>query len=588
MLGLTGAWVLLHVLMIHGFLPGAFLALVPFAVGVASVGCLRGTVGFSLVGGWALFAAAEYFLANFSPGGLALFSLWQGASLVPVSMALRWAHTRWRMPLAFALPIAWVGGEYLRNLGPLAIPTGMPSGPCYDQLWMIQVSDLAGVYGLNFALAMINGFIADAWLARRAGQGKWWTMRAFRVVVAVWVFIAGYGAYRLAETARTVRPGPVIAVVQPDVPYRAGIARGFDPKVYLQEMLARTESALQQQPAPVLAVWPEAMSTMPPINAELMRAGDDVPKWLAPSRDEGLATATALREWSAARGLPLLVGSVAWRQEASEWRLSNAAISFTPNDATNAPFQSKMRLFPGGEHIPFPGTFLHGWLTKLVQLGGVPVDNYTAAQQREIFSSTSDSSRFVVNLCYEVLFADSSGVFLSGADGQKPFQYLLNISNDGVFRRSRGQLVHWRALPFRAVEGRIGIARAANTGISGFVKPTGEMYGEVRNAKGQIWTGEGAPELPLIADVVKRRQAGKEFLSQPGEYSRLTNDIASIIAMRAAAGVSGASTQPVYLDSRRTLYSRTGDVFAGVMLALMLAGALGGVWMEFARPKTNG
>jgi apolipoprotein N-acyltransferase len=519
-----------------------------------------------------------------------VFALWQALSLVPVALALRGAHGRWGIPLTVALPVAWVGGEYLRNLGPLGIPTGMLSGPCYDQLWMIQISDLAGVYGLNFALAMVNGLIADAWLARRESPGKWRQRRGLRwavgAVIAVWLCIPIYGKYRLAEAVRSMRAGPVIAVVQPDVPYRAGIARGFDPKVYLEEMLVRTEAVLQQQPPPVLAVWPEAMSTMPPIHSELIRAGDDVPKWLIPTRDEGLATATALQEWSAKRGVPLLVGSVAWRREAPaspEWRLSNAAISFTPDGQTNGPFQAKMRLFPGGEHIPFPGTFLHGWLEWLVQFGGVPVDSFTAAERREVFSSRGDASRYVINLCFEVLFAESSGVFLSGPDGGKPFEYLLNISNDGLFRRSRGQLVHWRAMPFRAVEGRIGIARAANTGISGFIKPTGEMYGEVRNGKGQIWTGLGAPELPLIADVVKRRQAGKEFLSQPGEFSRLTNDVARIVAQRAAAGISGASTQPVYLDSRRTLYSRTGDVFAGVMLGALAFGAVGAGWLELAR-----
>jgi apolipoprotein N-acyltransferase len=56
-------------------------------------------------------------------------------------------------------------------------------------------------------------------------------------------------------------------------------------------------------------------------------------------------------------------------------------------------------------------------------------------------------------------------------------------------------VLHASVPPFRAVEARVGIARSCNTSISGFVKPTGEMYGEVVNARGQSWTGMGAPEL---------------------------------------------------------------------------------------------
>ena len=38
-------------------------------------------------------------------------------------------------------------------------------------------------------------------------------------------------------------------------------------------------------------------------------------------------------------------------------------------------------------------------------------------------------------------------------------------------------------------------------------------------------------------------------------------------------GIVGQSTQPVYFDSRATLYSRSADLFAKILLALWLAGA---------------
>ena len=94
-------------------------------------------------------------------------------------------------------------------------------------------------------------------------------------------------------------------------------------------------------------------------------------------------------------------------------------------------------------------------------------------------------------MCIELCYAESVGTFLQNARGGKAADFFVNISNDGIFQRNRAQVWHAAMSSFRAVEARAGIARSSNTGISGFVKPTGEMYGEVVNARGESWTGMG-------------------------------------------------------------------------------------------------
>ncbi len=141
------------------------------------------------------------------------------------------------------------------------------------------------------------------------------------------------------------------------------------------------------------------------------------------------------------------------------------------------------------------------------------------------------------------------------------------MSNDGIFQRNRAQVWHAAMSSFRAVEARAGIARSSNTGICGFVKPTGEMYGEVVNARGESWTGLGASELPRIAALVKfRREHATEIASDPVVAKKVQDEIAAIEALRREAGVTGQSTQPVYIDSRRTLYSRIGNVLAWALV----------------------
>jgi apolipoprotein N-acyltransferase len=117
-------------------------------------------------------------------------------------------------------------------------------------------------------------------------------------------------------------------------------------------------------------------------------------------------------------------------------------------------------------------------------------------------------------------------------------------------------------LAYRAVESRSSLVRSVNTGISCFVRPTGEIYGAVKNARGESWTGKGFPERSVIAEVMRRKARG----AAGGD---VTNLVAEIRRLRADAGIEGYSVQQVDLDSRRTPYSRIGDLFAQICAGIL-------------------
>ena len=54
---------------------------------------------------------------------------------------------------------------------------------------------------------------------------------------------------------------------------------------------------------------------------------------------------------------------------------------------------------------------------------------------------------------------------------------MVNITNDAWFCDTSELDQHLAILVFRAIENRVCITRAANTGISSFVAPSGEIYG---------------------------------------------------------------------------------------------------------------
>jgi apolipoprotein N-acyltransferase len=66
----------------------------------------------------------------------------------------------------------------------------------------------------------------------------------------------------------------------------------------------------------------------------------------------------------------------------------------------------------------------------------------------------------------------------------------VNITNDAWFGRSSAASQHLGMTRFRAIENRIWIARAANTGISAFIAPSGRVTASTPLFETLFLTGE--------------------------------------------------------------------------------------------------
>jgi apolipoprotein N-acyltransferase len=84
-----------------------------------------------------------------------------------------------------------------------------------------------------------------------------------------------------------------------------------------------------------------------------------------------------------------------------------------------------------------------------------------------------DGARFSVMICYEVIFPGEVREFVrAGA------QFLVNITNDAWFGRSGAPSQHLAMAAMRAVENGTYLVRAANTGVTAVIAPTGAILGE--------------------------------------------------------------------------------------------------------------
>ena len=451
----------------HLLIP-SFVALVPLAVWVAdqadegngSSGNASRSVSSRVFRGGVWFGVVYFgLLLYWIPLALAAFTWWSIPAYLTVVMVLAlgaggftWALRRLThhegIPLWLALPLTWTALEWMRAHAPggLAFPwlglgtslTGYPE--------LVGAAELVGARGITLWLALLNGLLAEAVRAARARDGarRWahWVM-VFALVLAV---PAAWGYWR-ASTLSVQAVGEV-AVVQPNVAaqFRLDGARSNDSTVSsLARLLPEGDGF-----SPDLVVWPE-VTFFGPIESD------------ASLREGVLAVA---EKWNA----PIVFGGIGETVSGGGDLIPLNSAFMTGRDGGLTDFRyDKHRLVPLVEGVPFRAG---KWLE-----GGTQVDSYGRGVDWPL-GRVGDGTRFGVLICYESTYPGHARRFREeGAD------FLVNLTNDGWFGRERWYTrtaalwQHPAHLVMRAIEHRIGVARAANTGFSLFVDPLGRIYG---------------------------------------------------------------------------------------------------------------
>src|SRR6185369_8548558 len=221
---------------------------------------------------------------------------------------------------------------------------------------------------------------------------------------------------------------------------------------------ALTRRAARERPD--LIVWPETASPT------LLRRDPDL--------------LAALRAMSGALGVPLVVGSVDVDDVVPD-RIYNTAFLVTGQGITHR--YDKIHLVPFGEYVPLG---LIGVVRKWAEF----VSQMEAGSRAVVFPGPP--TPFGIVICYEGIFPELFRDFVRGGA-----RVMLNMTNDAWFGRTSGPWQHLSMYPFRAVEHRIAIVRAANTGISAFIAPSGQIIRHLSLYQRGVMT----ERLPLRSDT---------------------------------------------------------------------------------------
>jgi apolipoprotein N-acyltransferase len=378
-------------------------------------------------------------------------------------------------------PILWTALEYLRSFLLTGFPWANLGYSQYLNLPFIQMADMTGPYGPSFVILLVNTTLF--WILLQ------WINKTFpvrEVVVTLFVLLSamiyGYLKMGMIDQQMLRQPSLKVALIQGNIDQSVKWEESFQKetlKIYEKLSLKAAEQR------PDLIIWPETATPF-----FFQQAREYQPMVLdIPNKTNAF----------------LLFGSPSFKGERGKVNYYNSAYLASPAKEITGRYD-KIHLVPYGEYVP---------LGEILSLGslGEGIGNFKSG--KVIYNFSIPQGKFGVLICFEIIFPDLCRRFVkSGAD------FLVTITNDAWFGRTSAPYQHFTMTVFRAVENRVFIARAANTGITGFIDPRGRII-----QKGEIFVEE-------------------------------------------------AMNGTIRLSKKKTIYTRYGDVFAWVCsgLSLLLLG----------------
>lgn len=256
---------------------------------------------------------------------------------------------------------------------------------------------------------------------------------------------------------------PNILVVQPNVdPYMKFSAGTQD--VQLSNLLRLTASAIDSNTA--LAVWPETAINLPNgIEEDSIRNN----YLLSPLWDflkthprlqiySGIEAYRIYEDGSQSKFSRKIPGTSLW------YDAFNTAALLDSSGIRSRYHKSK--LVPGVELLP---PFLNFLGPLLDQFGGT-TGGYAKQDERTVLTDSIHGYKIAPAICYESIYGDFlTGFMRNGAN------VIGIITNDGWWGNTSGHRQHLLYARLRAIENRRWVVRSANTGISAFIDPFGNI-----------------------------------------------------------------------------------------------------------------
>lgn len=354
---------------------------------------------------------------------------------------------RLRISPVVTLPISWAALELVRTYFPIGFPWNLLGYAAYKNTELIQFAEVTGVYGISALIMFFNAVVFQVAFRRASYREQTASLTA---LTALMLLLFGFGAWRISNVRNIPTDGSFkVAMVQGNIPQSLKWDPNFLPqsfKVYEDETAKAAERGAD------LVVWPEAAA------AFLFQPDDRYPMEYATDKEYR----DTLLQLARNIGKPILFGAPALATDSMGGGFYNRAYLVSGTGEIEGSYD-KMILVPFGEYVP--GREVFGYFVNRVIQG---FGDMIPGTHQTIFDV--DGAKLGVLICYESIFPDlTRREVKAGAD------VLVNITNDAWYGESSAPYQALAMAAMRSAETKVPMIRAANTGISAIISPTGAI-----------------------------------------------------------------------------------------------------------------
>ncbi len=365
----------------------------------------------------------------------------------------------------FSFALFWVSYEYLHMHWSLSWSWLVFGNVFASEHQWVQWYEYTGVFGGSFWVIFANvlGFIVlTAWFEKERSIREFYMPLVFLIALIFVPLLLSKNMYRAYQEQG---PQAKVLVVQPNVdPYEEQYE--IPPEILVAHFFRLADSLWDDSVALVVGpesalprkMWEHRFETYPVI--------DSIRKFTRSHPRTAVLLGASTRHL-APEGAPPEVGARSFIDKPDTYYYAhNTALMF--QYGRKVQIYHKSILVPGVEQMPFPK--LTRPLNRFaIDLGGT-TGSLGISKTQKVFVDNYDKIKVAPVICYESIYGEFVGNFVrNGAN------LIAIITNDGWWGDTPGYRQHFEYARLRAIEYRRDIARAANTGKSGFFNQRGDV-----------------------------------------------------------------------------------------------------------------
>ena len=351
--------------------------------------------------------------------------------------------------------------EFLKTKGFLGFSFGLISHSQYTNLFLIQISDIFGIWAVDFLMiyssVLIFKILED--FIKISGSFSVKLKNSFLinrfsscVFIFLLVFFYSYGIIKvfIQEEEKSSCEKIKIAAIQNNVDPWEDDIRGFSNQIEKLKNLSR--KCIEENPDVKIIVWPET-AVIPSIEKNYF---SDFPSERKKIIENLLLFIDSMPS-------SFVIGNYNAQKNLKDY---NSVYFFTPKENVLPPSRecySKIHLVPFSEYFP---EYLKIWpFTHIFSEENL----WEKGSEYKVFSL--GDFKFSTPVCFEDNFSSDLIKFV-----RKGARCFINLSNDSWAKSKRCQVQHLQAAVFRSVENKIYSVRSTSSGETCFISSVGKIY----------------------------------------------------------------------------------------------------------------